>query len=387
MPDMVTMKDRGVLGSVFINSSQTQKILLLLMSLALAVLATGCFIIDPNANQSTFEPLGPVADRQLTIFWWILIGGGVVFVLVEAALIYALIKFRRRDEDELPKQVHGNKRLEILWTIIPAIVVIGFSIASIDALFYSADVPKDSDKTVTLEAIGHQWWFEFRYPSPNDPENEVITANEVYIPVGIPVRINLESVDVIHSFWVPKLAGKVDMVPSEGNYMWFQADVPGEFFGQCAEYCGTSHANMKFKVVAVSPPEFDKWLSDQIAPAVESGDPLALEGAGVFKSAGCSGCHSLKTVAKSGSKGRVGPNLAHLASRRHLAAGMMDSSDGAGNVNDAYLQENLRKWLENPSEIKPGNIMFSQAAVYTDPDKSLTERQISALVAYLTSLK
>jgi len=243
------------------------------------------------------------------------------------------------------------------------------------------------DNPLTLNAIGHQWWFEFRYPSPNDEGNEIVTANEVYIPVGIPVRIKLESVDVIHSFWVPKLAGKADMLPSEENHMWFQADEPGEFFGQCAEYCGTSHANMKFKVVAVEPAEFDAWLSDQSAPAVESQDPLALEGAKVFKSAGCSGCHSLKTIARSGSKGRVGPNLAHVASRRHLAAGMMDSSDGAGNVNDAYLQENLRKWLENPSDIKPGNIMSSQAAVYTDPDKSLTERQISALVAYLTSLK
>ena len=383
------MKNRGVFGSVFITSSGTKKVLLLLASLIFGVVATGCFVIDPNANQSTFEALGPVADRQLTIFWWITAAGAVVFVLVEAALIYALFRFRRRNDEESPKQIHGNTRLEITWTIVPAIIVIVLSVLSIKTLFYadpnwSSDVP---DNPLTLNAIGHQWWFEFRYPSPNEEGNEIVTANEVYIPVGIPVRINLESVDVIHSFWVPKLAGKVDMVPSNANYMWFQADEPGEFFGQCAEYCGTSHANMKFKVVAVSPPEFDKWLSDQTAPAVESGDPLALEGAGVFKSAGCSGCHSLKTVAKSGSKGRVGPNLAHLASRRHLAAGMMDSSDGAGNVNDAYLQENLRKWLEDPSEIKPGNIMFSQAAVYTDPDKSLTERQISALVAYLTSLK
>ena len=384
---MVTMKNRGVFGSVFINSSRTQKIVLLLMSLALSVLAAGCFIIDPSANQSTFEPLGPVAERQLTIFWWILIGGAVVFVLVGAALIYALVKFRRRSEEETPIQVHGNTRLELLWTIIPAIVVMGFAIASINTLFYSANVTKDSEKTITLEAIGHQWWFEFRYPSPNGPENEVVTANEVYIPVGIPVRINLESVDVIHSFWVPKLAGKVDMVPSEGNHMWFQADEPGEFYGQCAEYCGTSHANMKFKVIAVEPAEFDTWLSDQAAPALESGDPLAKEGAGIFKDAGCSGCHSLKTIAKTGSKGRVGPNLAHVASRRDLAAGMMNNADGAGNVNDAYLQENLRKWLENPSEIKPGNLMSSQAAVYTDPNKTLTERQISALVAYLTSLK
>jgi len=355
-----------------------------ILLIVLLVSTIGCY---PEHNQSTFDPHGPVASRQLDIFVWILIGGSIVFALVTAALIYAAIKYRRRDENEIPKQVHGNLRLEILWTVIPAIVVLGFSVASINTLFYAADPPDTSKEPLTMEAIGHQWWFEFRYPHPDDDSKQIVTANEVYIPIGEPVKINLESVDVIHSFWVPKLAGKVDMVPSEGNYMWFQADGPGEFFGQCAEYCGTSHSNMKFKVIAVERTDFESWLRGQAATAVASTDPLASEGAATFKSAGCTGCHATKTVINTGSKGRVGPNLAHVGSRRHLAAGMMDNSNDDGTVNDSYLQENIRKWLQNPEKIKPGNIMSGQAAIYQDPNKSLTEKQISALVAYLTSLR
>ena len=369
---------------MFFARVNTRIVQLATMLVLLFVSTMACY---PEHNQSTFDPHGPVASRQLDIFIWILIGGTIVTVLVLGALLYATFKYRRKDENEIPKQVHGNLKLEILWTVIPAIVVLGFSVASINTLFYAADTPDSTDTPLTLEAIGHQWWFEFRYPHPNDASKEIVTANEVYIPIGEPVRINLESVDVIHSFWVPKLAGKVDMVPSEGNYMWFQADGPGEFFGQCAEYCGSSHSNMNFKVVAVSRPDFDAWLMRQASTVIESSDPLASEGAATFKSAGCSGCHALKTIVNTGSKGRVGPNLAHVGSRRHLAAGMMDNSNENGTVNDAYLQENLRQWLIDPESIKPGNIMSAQAAVYVDPNKSLTEKQISALVAYLTSLK
>lgn len=312
----------------------------------------------------------------------------IVFVLVEAVLIYSIFKYRMKSEDDIPQQTHGNHKLEITWTVIPLILLAILMVPTIDALFYASDAPKTAKDEYTLEAIGHQWWFEFRYPNPDNPEEEIVSANEVYIPINEPIKINLESVDVIHSFWVPKLAGKVDMVPSEGNYMWFQADEPGEYYGQCAEYCGTSHANMKFKVIAVEKSDFDKWLLEQSKPALVSIDPLAEEGSATFKSAGCSGCHALKTVVKKGSKGRVGPNLAHVASRRDLAAGMLDNTDGHGGpVNDGYLQENLRKWIENPEAIKQGNIMSAQAAVYTDPDRILTEKQLSALVSYLTTLK
>jgi len=357
-----------------------------LLSIALlALLVTGCYPTD--LNQSTFDPHGPVAAEQLTLFWWILIGGLIVFVLVEAALIYAIIKFRVKNESDIPVQTHGNHRLEIIWTVIPAIFLIIIMVPTINTLFYMYEAPKTTRPEHTLEAIGHQWWFEFRYPDPSNSEKEIVTANEVYIPVGYPIAINLESVDVIHSFWVPKLAGKTDMVPSEGNYMWFEADEPGEYYGQCAEYCGTSHANMKFKVIAVPENEFNSWLIAQSNPAIESSDPLVKEGAGVFKSAGCTGCHATKPVVTKGAKGRVGPNLAHVASRRDLAAGMLRNANENGSQNDALLQENLRIWIEDPEQVKPGNLMTKGAQVYTDPDKKLTEEQISQLVHYLSSLK
>ena len=356
-----------------------------LLSIALfALLITGCY---PDHNQSTFDPRGPVAAEQLEVFWWILIGGFIVFVLVEAALIYAIFKFRVKNESDIPVQTHGNHTLEIIWTAIPAVLLIILMVPTIQTLFYMYEAPKTTKPEHTLEAIGHQWWFEFRSPDPSNPEKEIVTANEVYIPVGYPVAINLESVDVIHSFWVPKLAGKTDMVPSEGNFMWFEADEPGEYYGQCAEYCGTSHANMKFKVVAVPENEFNAWLLAQSNPAMESSDPLVKEGAGVFKSAGCTGCHATKTIVNKGSKGRVGPNLAHVASRRDLAAGMMRNANENGSLNDALLQENLRIWIEDPEQVKPGNLMSKGAQVYTDPDKKLTEEQISQLVHYLSSLK
>ena len=369
------------------KSSLRSKITSLLAALAMTALLAGCVIINPDNNQSTFDPRGPVAESQLNIFWWILAGGMIVFVLVEAVLIYSIFKYRMKNEDDIPQQTHGNHKLEITWTVIPLILLAILMVPTIDALFYASDAPSTAKDEYTLEAIGHQWWFEFRYPNPENSEQEIVTANEVYIPVGYPIAINLESVDVIHSFWVPKLAGKVDMVPNEGNYMWFEADEPGEYYGQCAEYCGESHANMKFKVIAVPEVDFNSWLQYQSQPAIESGDPLALDGADAFKDAGCSGCHALKTVVKKGSKGRVGPNLAHLASRQDLAAGMLDNSNPDGSVNDSYLQENLRKWIQDPNSIKPGNIMSAQAAVYTDPNKKLTEEQISALVNYLTTLK
>ena len=198
----------------------------LLSMTLLVLLITGCY---PDHNQSTFDPRGPVAAEQLEVFWWILIGGFIVFVLVEAGLIYAIIKFRAKNDSDIPVQTHGNHKLEIIWTAIPAVLLIILMIPTIQTLFYMYEAPKTTKPEHTLEAIGHQWWFEFRYPDPSNPEKEIVTANEVYIPVGYPVAINLESVDVIHSFWVPKLAGKTDMVPSEGNFMWFEADEPGEY--------------------------------------------------------------------------------------------------------------------------------------------------------------
>ena len=195
------------------------------------------------------------------------------------------------------------------------------------------------------------------------------------MPVGEVINVTLDSKDVLHSFWIPKLAGKVDMVPANNNFMWFQADKEGVYNGQCAEFCGESHANMRFMVVAQPRAEFDAWVVAQKGPGVVPVEPLAVQGKVLFEGgAQCWSCH--KVEGSDRSRGTKGPNLGHLASRQHLAAGIMENT-----------QANLRMWLEDPCAVKPGNIMCRDAAVYNDPGKALAESDISALVAYLQSLK
>jgi len=335
---------------------------------SLLALILGC---TPSHPQSTFDALGPVAKSQLDLFYLIFWVAVVVFIAVGGAFLYAAIRYRRRRGQGDPEQTHGNTKLEIVWTVIPAIVLIAIAIPTIITIFDNADAPiLPKDGGLLIEATGHQWWFEFRYP-----DSDVVTANEMHIPVGEPVTVNLDSVDVIHSFWVPKLAGKVDMVPNNPNHLWLMADEPGVYYGQCAEFCGISHANMRFKVIAQPRAEFDAWLLAQAALPFEPVDPLAIEGKDVFLSieAGCRGCH---TVAGTSARGRLGPNLTHFGSRRQLASGILDNT-----------QANLRRWLLDPNEVKPGNVMGEAAAIYVNPDKALTEPQISALVAYLRSLE
>ncbi len=380
----------------------------------LFALLTGC---TPSHSQSTFDALGPVAENQLVIFQYIFWAGLVVFVAVEGMLLYMVFRFRRRQDDQGdPAQTHGNTRMEITWTIAPVIVLIVAAVPTIQGIFYAANSPVPPERGgLEVDVIGHQWWFEFRYPHPDNPTEQIIVANEFYVPVGEPINFRLDSVDVIHSFWVPKLAGKVDMIPNNDNTMWFQAYAPGEFFGQCAEFCGVSHANMRFKVVAVPRPEFDAWLARQASPALEPSDPLAVEGKSLFRSAGCSGCHADNSIIKlrdDGSRipGRTGPNVAHVASRlNHL--GIYRNSDvpfedaggtrqlfvnedgvpvginGREFINDALLQHNLKVWITDPESLKPGNLMSRDGAPYINPEQSLSESDIDALVAYLLTLK
>ena len=368
--------------------------------LGLALFATvlammlGC---SQSNLQSTFDAQGPVAESQLKLFWVIFGAGAFVFVAVEAGLIYAMIKFRRRSDDDVPHQTHGNTTLEITWTAIPAALLIVVSIPTVFTIFSNANSPDPVDEGgLVVDAIGHQWWFEFRYPHPDNPGQDVVFANELHIPIGEVVNIRLESDDVIHSFWVPKLGGKVDMVPGNGNTMWLQADTAGLFYGQCAEFCGVSHANMRFHVVAESRAEFDAWLLEQAAPAVDSPDPFIQQGKNLFLR-NCTLCHDTSPIIRRGPEGELiknkggyefaGPNLTHVASRGLLAAGMFDNRDESGRVNSALVQEHLRTWLEDPNNMKPGNLMGTYADVFTDPDKRLSEADLSALVAYLTSLR
>ena len=372
------------------SNLRSKRLLGLILFTALAALVSAC---TPNNPQSTFDTLGPVSRNQATLFYILFWVGAVVFVLVEGALIYAVIRYRRRPNQGDPVQVHGNTRLEIIWTVVPALILIVAVVPTVDGIFFAANSPiPTAQGGLEVDVIGHQWWFEFRYENPNNPQEQIVFANELHIPVGEPVNIRLDSVDVIHSFWVPKLAGKVDMVPNNDNGMWLQADEPGVFFGQCAEFCGVSHANMKFKLIAESREDFDAWLAGQAATAPESTDPLAVEGQELFKSAGCQGCHATKSIMNLGDggkrlRGRVGPNLAHVSSRGYVVGLLKGFDDGTSVVSDALVQQNLKTWLMDPEAVKPANIMARRAAAFTDPDKALSEGQVDALVAYLMTLK
>ena len=358
------------------NPRSKRAILFVFLGL-LVGLMVGC---TPSHPQSTFDTLGPVSRSQALLFYILLWVGSFVFVGVTAVIIYTVIRYRRRPDDGDPPQIHGHKRLEIAWTIAPALVLAAVAVPGIFTIFDNANSPRPPEEGgLVIEATGHQWWFEFRYPDHN-----VVTANELHIPVGEPVNIKLDSVDVIHSFWVPKLAGKVDMIPNNENTLWMQADEPGEYFGQCAEFCLESHANMRFKVIAEPRAEFESWLQAQALPSVEPTDPLEAEGNQIFMTTvsngggGCLACHTIEGTRARGSGTRTGgPNLTHFDSRRYFAGSILENT-----------QENLRKWLEDPCKVKPGNIMCVEGEIFNDPERgSLKETEISALIAYLRSLK
>lgn len=298
------------------------------------------------------------ADRLWDVTFLI---AAVIFVVVEGALIFILIKYRESNVKSAPKQLHGHTRLELVWTAIPAVILTGIAFMTVPVIFDQAQEPGDA---LQVEVVGHQWWWEVNY------DNGVVTANELHIPVDTPVFVSLESVDVIHSFWVPKLAGKQDVVPGRVNTLTFEAIEPGRYLGQCAEYCGLSHANMRFVVYAHEQADYEQWVADQLEPAEEPDAGLAAEGFELFHTEQfadgqmCVACHAIEGT---DAAGVIGPNLTHLASRERFAGSMFE-------VNE----ENLRAWLEDPPAQKPGSLM---------PDLELTEEQINALVAYLLSLE
>ena len=357
--------------------STTRRHLIRYAGLALLVLAglslAGCY---PDNPQSTFGTSGPVARSQLDLFYIIFWASVFVFVTVVGALLYALFRYRRRPGDGDPPQIHGHKQLEIVWTILPAVILAVVAVPTIFTIFDNANSPLPSEKGGMLVGVtARQWFWEFRYEDPNDPTGQVVTANELHIPVGEVVNLTLDSEDVLHSFWIPKIAGKVDMVPNRQNTIWIEADEEGVYLGQCAEFCGVSHALMRFRVIAEPRPQFDAWLLAQAAPAVIPVDPLALDGKALFEGqAQCWACHTV--AGSSRSRGTRGPNLSHVASRQRIAADILENT-----------QENLRRWLTDPERVKPGNRMAREASVFTDPEKRLSESQISALVAYLRTLE
>lgn len=314
------------------------------------------FAVACNDPQSTVNPKSDNADSVQSLYLLVFWLGMLVFVGVTLAAVVFAFVFRERPGRQA-RQIHGNTRLEILWTFIPVVILVVMAVPTFQVIIdTTGDPPSDS---LVIVATGHQWWFEFAYPGQG-----VTTANELHIPVNRPVSIKLLSDDVIHSFWVPQLSGKTDMVPGHENSLFFTPNEIGEYRGQCAEFCGTSHANMRFRVFVDSQEDFDAWVASTLAERIEPSDELATAGEQVFTTSACIGCHTVRgTVAAA----RVGPELTHFGSRDTVASGIMDNTP-----------ENVARWLRDPPAVKPGSKM---------PNLNLTEDQIQKLVAYLESLK
>lgn len=305
--------------------------------------------------QTTLDAAGEHASRINDVYALIWYGAIVVFILVEGLLIFSVFKFRGEPKTAhgRPVPVHGNNRLEIIWTVIPAIILAIIAVPTLQVISDLAEEPEEGDALV-VNVIGHQFFWEFQYPDLG-----ISTTNEMHIPVGQRVDIRLDSADVIHSFWVPQLAGKTDAIPGRDNRMWIEADAPGTYLGQCAEFCGLAHYQMLMTVVADEPQAFDAWVAEELAPPPAEGDPD--EGLAIVETQ-CAACHLVEGTS---AQGAVGPPLTNFASQEQIA-GVIENTP-----------ENLAAWLEDPPAIKPGTQM---------PDLPLSEADILNLVAYLETL-
>lgn len=335
------------------KASESPRRLLAAVSVVPAlILAAGCATADP---ENVFRPASELAAQIRDLFAfiiWIAIG---VFVVVEGALIWAIIRFRARRGQGRPPQVHGNTPVEVAWTIAPAVILAIIAVPTITTIFRTYSAPPAG--ALQVRVVGHQWWWEVQYPELN-----IVTANEIHLPVGQPVSFTLESADVIHSFWVSRLAGKRDVIPNRTNQLWFTPDQLGVYSGRCAEFCGIQHANMRFEVFVEPRETFDEWVrAQQAPPPVATG--LAAQGQAIFARSACVGCHTIQGV----SQATVGPNLTHFGSRTTIAAATLENTP-----------ENLARWLRDPQAVKPGNRM---------PNLGLSDSEVESLVAYLQSLK
>ncbi len=328
----------------------------------LAALGASLFVFlaacAENAPQDTLEPKGDVARRIDNLQFPVFIVAGLVFVLVQGLIVFAIIRFRAKPDSPEPEQIHGNTRLEVAWTLAPALLLLAVAVPTIKTIF---DLARKPANPINVTVIGHQFWWEYRYDDLG-----VVTANELRMPAGRPVELKLDSVDVIHSYWIPPLGGKMDVVPGRDNRMHLEADAPGEYLGQCAEFCGDSHANMRAKAIAMTPGDFDAWVAGQRRPGATPADGSpASEGQATFLGRGCAGCHTVEGL----SNATIGPNLTHFASRTTFAGSMFDNNDA-----------NLRRWLADPQGVKPGNAMVI-------PGGPLNPDEITKLIGYLNSLE
>ncbi|OZM77201.1 cytochrome c oxidase subunit II [Pseudonocardia sp. MH-G8] len=305
--------------------------------------------------QSTLTPAGPAAERVAGL-WWLLFWIAVAVSAVVVAMVgWAVL--RRRGPRTRVRPAGGRSFVLVLGVAVPAVVLTFVYAVGLSDMRALAEPPRPPEFTV--EVVGHMWWWEVRYPDAG-----FTTANEIHIPVGEPVALRLTTDDVIHSFWVPELMPKMDLLPERVNETWFLADEPGTYRGQCAEYCGLQHSHMAFQVVAEPRERFDAWLAKQSRPAQEPATELAARGRTVLETTACATCH---TVAGTGADGDVGPDLTHVGSRERLAAGAIPNDVG-----------HLAGWVSNSQTVKPGNLM---------PPQPLSPEDLRAVVAYLQGLE
>ncbi|MCX7624413.1 MAG: cytochrome c oxidase subunit II [Thermomicrobium sp.] len=340
---------------------------------------SGCGVIGGKIA-STSDPAGDQARHIWNLFvvpvWWLTVA---VFLLVTVWMLLNIIRFRRKPGDtRIPPQVHGNTRLEIAWTLIPAIILALIAIPSTRLIFELNRDPGQESNALRVEVIGHQWWWEFRYP-----EYGIVTAGDLHVVVDRPVVLTITSQDVIHSFWPPRLAGKVDAIPGRHNTMVFTPEETGVFYGQCAELCGAQHAHMQFRVVVETQEDFDAWVAKHQRPVPQpAAGTLAAQGKELFEgSAGCAGCHSVDprydpTTTPINKTLMIGPNLAYFPERHTLAAFLPNTP------------ENLHQWIANTEQVKPYSTMAEKWwKIRAQQNMLLTDDQVNAIVAYLESLR
>jgi len=341
----------------------------------------------PLENLSTLDPASPPAESIRFLFIFTTAVGLFILAVVWGVLFYSLLRFRRRKQQTdseggtttEPPQVYGSMPIEIAWTVAPGLIVFMLTLVIVRTeLEVRANARQMPEQAVQIGVIGHQWWWEYIVKADGNKTYDVVTANEIHVPVSTagsdsadgskpatdrPIYWHLQSADVCHSFWIPRLAGKTDLIPGrDENYQWFQTTEPGLFLGQCAEYCGTQDANMLLRVYVDSEADFATWLANEQKPAVD--DPAVRDGRQAFMSQSCINCHSIRGTP---AHGKVGPDLTHLATRHTFAAGMIEL-----NV------ENLQKWITDPQQIKEGCLM---------PAFGLSSRNVNLITEYLMSLK
>src|SRR5665213_325876 len=303
-----------------------------------------------------FHPFSPETASISHLFILVLIVCGVILTIVIGMIGYGLIFFRHKPGSADPAPHFGNRKLELTWTIGPILILIWLFALTVRGMRQSDPA---ANRQPDLIVIGHQWWWEVRYP-----QTAVVTANEIHIPVGRQWLVRMESADVIHDFWVPALARKIQLIPGKTDHIWLEADAPGTYDGECVEFCGAGHAWMRFSVIAESSAAFDVWLRNQEKSAAIPVMDSAQAGLKIFQTMSCINCHSIRGVSVAAN---AAPNLTHLTDRQILGGGVLSNTE-----------TNLFRWLKNPQAIKPGCFM---------PNLKLTDAQVGALVSYLETLQ